>query len=101
MIRLAKILIACCAMRGSTNRPRKWRCQRIGCPFCGNEDPYTWTYYPSDDKVYRLYVCDACQGYLKTVDQREQAEPLMLATERILTASMDAAAADAGYRASP
>lgn len=57
----------------------------------------TWAYYLSDDRIYRLYVCDTCQGYLKVVDQREQAEPLLLATERILTINMDAAAGDAGY----
>ncbi|MEA3336308.1 MAG: formate dehydrogenase accessory protein FdhE [Chloroflexota bacterium] len=79
----------------------RWPCQRIGCPFCGNEDPSTWAYYPSDDGVYRLYVCDACGGYLKTVDQREQVRPRLLATERILTIGMDAAAVDAGYQILP
>ncbi len=73
----------------------EWHYRRIGCPFCGEEADVA--YYPSDDNVYRLYVCDACRGYLKTVDQRQLAEPRPLPVERILTIPMDIAAQDAGY----
>jgi FdhE protein len=76
----------------------EWAYLRIACPFCGNEDPSQLSYYPSDDKVYRLNVCERCHRYLKTVDRRETAGEGLLPVERILTVGMDFAAQKAGYR---
>jgi len=75
----------------------EWAFQRIGCPFCGNDDPRRLAYYPSDDQIYRLSVCEQCRRYLKTVDLRQVAGERLLPVERILTAAMDLAALDAGY----
>jgi transcription elongation factor Elf1 len=76
----------------------EWAYQRVACPFCGNENPSQLAYYPSDDKVYRLSVCERCHRYLKTVDLRETAGERLLPAERILTIGMDLAAQKAGYR---
>jgi FdhE protein len=76
----------------------EWAYLRVACPFCGNEDPSHLSYYPSDDKVYRLSVCERCHRYLKTVDLRETAGERLLPAERILTIGMDLAAQKAGYR---
>jgi FdhE protein len=76
----------------------EWAYLRIACPFCGNEDPSQLAYYPSDDKVYRLSVCERCHRYLKTVDLRETAGEKLLPAERIFTVGMDVAAEKAGYR---
>lgn len=76
----------------------EWTFLRVACPFCGNEDPSQLAYYPSDDKVHRLSVCERCHRYLKTVDLRETAEERLLPAERILTIDMDFAAQKAGYR---
>lgn len=75
-----------------------WRFKRIGCPFCDTENPRKVAYYPSADGVYRLYVCDACDGYVKTMDLRETVRPFVLQVERILTGGMDLAATERGYR---
>jgi FdhE protein len=75
----------------------EWTFQRVGCPFCGNEDPRQLAYYPSEDQVYRLSVCERCRRYLKTIDLRQVAGERLLAAERILTAAMDVAALNAGY----
>jgi len=75
----------------------EWTFQRIGCPFCGNEDPRQLAYYPSDDQTYRLSVCEQCRRYLKTIDLRQVAGERLLPAERILTVGMDVAALDAGY----
>ncbi len=75
-----------------------WRYKRVGCPFCDTENPRKLAYYPSDDHVYRLYICDGCNRYLKTMDLRETVRPFLLPVERILTAGMDLAAAEAGYQ---
>lgn len=75
----------------------EWPFARLQCPFCGNADPGQLAYYPSSDNVYRLYVCNACHRYLKTIDLR-QVEGRVLAVEPILTTGMDLAARQEGYR---
>jgi hypothetical protein len=76
----------------------QWRYARIGCPFCGANDPDQIVYYPSDDEVYRLYVCLACRRYLKTTDLRKAGDPVLAQVERVATVAMDAAARQEGYR---
>lgn len=75
----------------------EWTFQRIGCSFCGNDDPRRLAHYLSDDQVYRLNVCEQCRRYLKTIDLRQVAGERLLPAERILTVAMDVAARDAGY----
>lgn len=77
----------------------EWTYRRLGCPFCGNDDPKELAFFPSDDNVYRLAVCERCRRYIKTVDLRETATERPLAAERVLTAGMDAAAHETGYQA--
>jgi formate dehydrogenase maturation protein FdhE len=76
----------------------EWTFRRLGCPFCGNEEPARLAYHPSDDRIYRLSVCESCRRYLKTIELRGAAAEHPLAAERVLTAGMDAAAERAGYR---
>jgi formate dehydrogenase accessory protein FdhE len=77
----------------------EWTYRRLGCPFCGNDDPKELAFFPSDDKVYRLAVCERCHRYIKTVDLRETPTERPLAAERVLTAAMDVTAQQTGYRA--
>lgn len=77
----------------------EWAYRRLGCPFCGNDEPKELAFYPSEDEVYRLAVCERCHRYLKTVDLRETPVERPLAAERVLTAGMDVAAQGTGYRA--
>jgi FdhE protein len=74
----------------------EWPYHRVGCPFCANEEAGSLGYF-SAGEAHRLYVCDRCGGYLKTVDLRETWRRLPLAAERILTVGMDLAAARQGY----
>ena len=76
----------------------QWLYRRVGCPFCGTTDHTKLAYYPSDDKVYRLYVCQECRHYLKTIDLREAKQVVLLPVERITTVAMDAAARQKGYQ---
>lgn len=77
------------------NCDTEWSYPRIGCPFCG--DTARQFYYQGDDPSYRLYVCDACRRYLKTIDSRARSQSRPLAVERVLTAGMDMAALGIGY----
>jgi FdhE protein len=75
----------------------EWSYRRVGCPFCGTSDHDQLSYYVGDDKAYRLYVCESCGRYLKTIDLRETTRVVQLAVERITTLRMDAAAQQEGY----
>jgi hypothetical protein len=79
----------------------EWTFRRAACAFCDNDDPRQLAYYPSDDGVYRLAVCERCHRYLKTIDLREVAGERVLPAERVLTVSMDLAAQKAGWREGP
>jgi FdhE protein len=74
-----------------------WLYHRLGCPFCGTSDHTKVSYYLGDDNAYRLYVCQACQRYLKTIDLRGLARQVQFPVERVSTLSMDVAAHEAGY----
>lgn len=72
----------------------EWSSHRSICPFCGTRG--TLGYVPSG--AYRLYTCENCRRYLKTIDLREMARSVNLPAERILTVGMDIAARNDGYR---
>lgn len=72
-----------------------WPYARVGCPFCESREKQA--YYPSKDGVYRLYVCPACNRYLKTMDLRELFREVHPEVERLLTVGMDLAAHQEGY----
>ncbi len=77
----------------------QWLYRRLGCPFCNNTDHSKLLYYPSEDQVYRLYVCQACKHYLKAIDLRQATHRVVLAVEPLLTVAMDLAAREQGYKA--
>lgn len=77
----------------------EWLYKRLGCPFCERADHGEIRYYPEEEGPHRLYVCDECKRYLKTIDLREgpPRSRVLLPVERVLTMGMDVAARDAGY----
>jgi len=75
----------------------QWRFVRLRCPFCDTTDHTKLQYYLSDDEVYRLYVCERCKHYLKTIDLRKVRKKVLLPVERIVTVAMDVAAQEKGY----
>lgn len=75
----------------------EWNFPRLGCPFCENKDYQKISYYSDEKGPHRLYVCDNCQRYLKTIDMRGAPGQVLLPVDRILTIGMDAAAQEAGY----
>lgn len=76
----------------------EWRFERLGCPYCGNKDSDKLSFItPESHKQYRLYLCDQCKSYLKTVDERQCGE-VDLFCEDLATADFDTLAAAEGYR---
>ncbi|MBM7855344.1 FdhE protein [Desulfohalotomaculum tongense] len=76
----------------------EWRFNRLGCPFCGSKDSSQISFImPEDKKQYRLYLCDQCKSYIKTVDERQCGE-VDLFCEDLATADFDRLANSEGYR---
>jgi len=77
-----------------------WSFMRLKCPFCSNEDQKTLRYFFTDEKEpRRVYVCDECKKYVKTIDQRkmEKPEELDLHWESADTLFLDFLARKEGY----
>lgn len=76
----------------------EWGYLRLGCPFCGNQDTDKLSFItPEDYKQYRLYLCEKCKSYLKTVDERKCGE-VDLFCEDLATSDFDKLAAAEGYQ---
>ncbi len=76
----------------------EWTFVRIKCPFCGNEEQKTLSYFTvEEDERYRVDVCDRCKRYIKTVDFRSTRETPDLDIEDIATIHLDMLANEEGY----
>ncbi len=53
----------------------EWVFKRLQCPCCGNEDAEKLGFFFADgDTAYRVDKCDECRRYIKTSDERKNAE---------------------------
>ena len=75
----------------------EWYYSRVGCPFCEEQDHAKISYYPEEKGPHRLYVCESCKRYLKTIELGAAGGQVLLPVERVLTAGMDLSAREAGY----
>lgn len=79
----------------------RWQYRRIACAICGTEDASQLEYFSSEEDLrYRIDVCNACGGYIKTVrlQKFEEIDDLNLVVENVLTAHLDSAAMQKGYK---
>lgn len=76
----------------------EWRYKRLGCPYCEDDNASEASFITLEDKKqYRVYLCDHCKSYLKTVDERVVGE-VDLFCEDLATADLDELARAEGYR---
>lgn len=74
----------------------KWRFQRLGCPYCLSNESQFFTVNGKDQ--YRVYYCDSCHGYIKTVNEAlVDSSDLNLFWEDINTIHLDLLAIQEGY----
>ncbi len=77
----------------------QWPCKRIHCPSCGNTDSESISYFFSEEEqTYRVYTCDTCKKYIKTIDLRRLTRPFYPPLESIVTTHLDLQAQEMGYR---
>ncbi|MFX4261752.1 formate dehydrogenase accessory protein FdhE [Pelotomaculum propionicicum] len=74
----------------------KWRFHRLGCPYCASPESHFFTVEGMEK--YRVYYCDKCHGYIKTIDgARAGDSKLNLFWEDINTVQLDILAMREGY----
>jgi FdhE protein len=76
-----------------------WLFIRLACPYCDNQDMNTLAYFTDDESLYRLYVCEKCQRYIKAIDIRKTETEVLLPLERIHTLDLDRQAYESNYKA--
>jgi len=76
----------------------EWIYQRLQCPYCRNAEQSS-LHFLEDEKggFYRLYLCDKCHTYLKTIDLRKTEDEVLFPLERIYTLDLDNQAREKGY----
>ncbi|MSO62947.1 MAG: formate dehydrogenase accessory protein FdhE [Acidobacteria bacterium] len=69
----------------------RWAFAATDCPYCGNHDRSTITSMATPDGVYRVMICQPCGRYIKALDARKSARPLLPYADPIVTLPLDAA----------
>jgi len=78
----------------------EWEYPRIKCPFCSTENHKSLKYlFAEGESRYRVYLCDECKRYVKTIDERESPEEEKpdLSFENLKTLYLDILAQKDGY----
>jgi len=75
----------------------QWHYPRIRCPYCGNADPETLSYFTAGDGPTRVGVCRKCSRYLKTRDARIGNADVPLEAEDLATLHLDLLAGKEGF----
>lgn len=76
----------------------EWLFLRLECPYCGTPSQDALAYFTDDEGLYRLYVCEQCHTYIKTIDLRHTEKEVLLPLERIMTLDMDKQGQEKGYK---
>jgi FdhE protein len=77
----------------------EWIYQRLQCPYCHNQDQSALSFFEDEPGLYRLYVCNRCHCYLKTIDLRKAESEVLMPLERLYTLDLDYQAREKGYHA--
>lgn len=75
----------------------EWQFPRLECPYCRTTDQASLSFFTDESEIYRLYLCDQCRCYLKTIDLRRTDADILLPLERIYTVDIDRQAVERGY----
>ena len=76
----------------------EWIFARIGCPFCNNDSQESLGYFEAEvEEGLRVYFCQSCQRYLKTIDCRVFEKVASLELESLATLHLDVIANEKGF----
>jgi FdhE protein len=75
----------------------RWKYRRMACPFCGESEQKKARYFTTEgDTVHRVYVCETCKHYLKSVDSRDKGT-VFPRVEDLATIRLDLVSRREGY----
>ena len=75
-----------------------WPAKRSTCPFCDQHDSRSLNYFFSEEEnEYRVYTCDSCKKYIKTIDTRKTDRPIYPPLEQVVTLHLDMKAKEMGF----
>jgi formate dehydrogenase maturation protein FdhE len=75
----------------------RWPFPDHRCTFCENTDSDRLQSFASQDRIYRIFACDACHRYLKAYDERAATRPAIPSVDLIAMLPFDALAIQRGY----
>jgi FdhE protein len=79
-----------------------WQPSACCCVYCAEEGPAFSLAAPDDDRpVWRLELCAACGGYLKSIEAAAPSRYPLLAVDDMETTPLDVVAMDRGYGRPP
>ncbi|HCY86644.1 MAG TPA: hypothetical protein DHV36_16030 [Desulfobacteraceae bacterium] len=85
---------ACCSLCNHI-----WQTRRMGCLFCDSSAPEDQQYFfAKEEPEFRVYCCDSCKRYIKTVDTRQIDRRFFPKLEQVTTLHLDIQAREKGYR---
>jgi FdhE protein len=77
----------------------KWPVKRVFCPFCDTTDNQQLQYFFSEEeKEYRVYTCENCNKYIKTIDARNAERIIYPPLEQVVTLHLDMQANEKGFK---
>jgi FdhE protein len=79
----------------------EWGFRRIHCPYCGNTDHNKLKFLTTNHREeLRIDVCNDCNGYTKTIDERkiEGEETINFIRENVASLFLDIIADEKGYK---
>ncbi|MBV9119104.1 MAG: formate dehydrogenase accessory protein FdhE, partial [Chloroflexi bacterium] len=93
-------------------RIRVLRCGRCGsgwtlpwqlCPFCANDDHRAMGYIFTEEsgEARRVFTCDGCHGFLKTIATHAAIDPLLVAAADLETIALDVVALEHSFAKPP
>jgi len=75
-----------------------WSVKRVYCPFCDSPDIKDLHYiFSEEEKDWRVYLCDKCNKYIKTLDTREVDRLIYPPLEQVSTLHLDIKAQEEGF----
>jgi FdhE protein len=77
-----------------------WEFERIRCARCGTQNQGKLHYFHVEgDDAHRLYLCNECDEYTRTVFQKELEVPFVFEVEDVVMARLDSIAQDSRFKA--
>lgn len=77
----------------------EWAYERIRCAHCGTQNSQHLHYFNVEgDDAHRIYKCDECGGYTRTVFVEDALRPFSYEVEEVVTAKLDAIAHDPKFQ---